>query len=395
MKLFTKLRILKTCMVGLLFLIALLVIEFFSRRIIPPPDNFYIWPPGIEYSYEPVQDILPGTSPLVWFRTNNYGLRSYNPIPTDNYRILILGGGAVECLHLNQKETWPRKIISILQEARPQFRVWIGNGGRNGQNSRDNIFHLKKLPLKALDIDTIIVLSGVEDLLLRLRQGSDYNADYLKECGSYSRQLDHAFLFVPYQYSLPVPPFYKKLGIWRVAKRIKQRFFGDHFNDPEGINLLKWQRNRQNSDIRLDRLPELASALDEYKNNIEEMIKIAAKKGIRIIFVTQPALWKENMKVEEENRIWMGGVGQFKSVSGQPYYTPGALAEGLKTYNDFLLGFCQWNGVECLDTASRFPRDTDHFYDDCHFTLKGSELIARLISDYLLNTPPWRIDYDS
>ncbi|MEA1929182.1 MAG: GDSL-type esterase/lipase family protein [Candidatus Auribacterota bacterium] len=389
MKINTKLRILKISMVLLMAALLLLLIELFSRRLIPPPDNFYIWPPGIERTYRPNQEILPGTSPRVWFRTNSYGLRSYNPIPTDDYRILVLGGSAAECLYLNQRETWPRRIISRLQEASPRLRIWVGNGGRSNQNSRDHILHLEKLPLKALDVDAIIILTGVNDLLLRLRQGEGYNPDYLQQPEAYNHQLDHAFLFVPYQYSLPAPPFYKKLGVWRVAKRIYRRFFGERPQDPEGKIIVKWRENRRQSDIRLDTLPKMVSALDEYKNNIEELITIAAKKGIRLIFVTQPALWKEDILPEEKDRLWMGGVGQFKTQPGQPYYTPGVLAKGLETYNALLSGYCRWKGVEYLDLASRFPRNTDLFYDDCHFTIKGSEHIARVISDYLFSRPPW------
>ncbi len=392
MKIQTKLRILKICMAVILAGIVLLLIELFCRRLIPPPDNFYIWPPGIERTYTPDQEILPGTSPRVWFRTNSYGLRSYNPIPTDDYRILVLGGGAAECLYLNQRETWPRRIISLLHEAPPQLRVWVGNGGRIGQNSRDNILQLEKLPLKALDVDAIVILTGVDDLLLRLRQGEGYDPDYLEKPGAYTHQLDHAFRFVPYQYSLPSPPFYKKLGVWRVAKRIYLRFFGERPQDPGGRMITRWRENREQSDIRLDQLPNLGPGLDEYKNNLDKIIDSAVRRGIRIIFVSQPALWKKNMLPEEKERLWMGGIGQFKTVPGQPYYTPEALAKGLETYNSLLASFCRWKGVEYIDSAARFPRDTDLFYDDCHFTIKGSERIARVISDYLLSRPPWGVE---
>jgi hypothetical protein len=391
MKITTKLRFLKICMGVILAAIGLLLIELFCRRLIPPPDNFYIWPPGIERTYTPDQKILPGTSPRVWFRTNSYGLRSFNPIPTDDYRILVLGGGAAECLYLNQRETWPRRIISRLQEAPPQLRIWVGNGGRIGQNSRDNILHLHKLPLKALDVDAIIILTVVDDLLLPLRQGAGYNPDYMEQPGSYTRQLDHAFRFVPYQYSLPSPPFFKKLGIWRVAKRIFLHFFGERPQDPGGKMIAKCRKNRQESDIRLEELPDMGPALDEYKNNLAKIIEIAVRKDIRIIFVTQPALWKGNMSPEEQERLWMGGVGQFKTVPGQPYYTPGALAKALETYNSLLTSFCRWKGVEYIDLAARFPRNTELFYDDCHFTVKGSEYIAREISAYLLSKPPWTV----
>lgn len=392
MKIATKLQFLKTTMAIIIVVLIILLLELFSSRLlVPPPDNFYIWPPGIERTFTPDQEILPGTSPTVWFRTNSYGLRSYNPAPNDDYRILVLGGSAAECLYLNQRITWPRLIIANLQREMPRLKVWVGNGGRSGQNSRDHIFHLLHVPLRALDVDAIIILAGVNDLLLRLRQGEYFDPGYLDQSGAASRQLDHAFLFVPYQYSLPPPPFYKKLGLWRVAKRIRNRFFSERPQDSEGKIVANWRENRKLSGIRLDHLPEMEEGLREYKSNIDTIIDLASKKGIRLIFVTQPALWKKGMTPEENARLWMGGVGPFKTHPGESYYTPEALSEGLKTYNSLLSSFCRWRGVECLDLATGFPQNTGVFYDDCHFTVEGSERIAREISDYLLSKPPWKV----
>ncbi len=386
-----KLKLLKTCMVIIIVLISILLLELFAARLIPAPDNFYIWPPGMERIFAPDQKILPGTSPRVWFRTNSYGLRSYNPAPNDDYRLLVLGGSAAECLYLDQRVTWPRLIISNLEKEQPRLQVWVGNGGRSGMNSRDHICHLKYLPLQplALDVDAVIVLLGVNDLLLRLRQGEAYDPHYLEQPEAESRQLDHAFLFVPYQFSLPPPPFYKKTGLWRVAKRIGRRFFSERPQDSRGKIVALWRENRRNSPDRIDQLPDLGPALREYLSNIRELIDLAARKDVRLIFVTQPALWKKEMTPEEENRLWMGGVGPFKTSRGQPYYTARALADGLERYNQLVVSFCRWRGMECIDLAAVFPRTTDVFYDDCHLTVQGSNLVAREISRYLLQHPPW------
>lgn len=386
-----RLILLKAALVISILAALLILAEIAASLLIPPPRNFYIWPPGLEKIFAPRPDIMPGTSAKVYFRTNSYGLRSYEPVPDDDYRILVLGGSAAECLYLNQKETWPRLLISYLHKEKPNLKVWVGNGGRSGQNSRDHIFHLRHLPLRALDVDAIIILAGVNDLLLRLRQDDHYNPHYLKQPGAAGAQLDHAFLFVPPQYSLPPPPFYKQTGLWRMTKRIKRRFFSGRPQDPKGEVLLAWRQNRKGASELREKLPEMEGALREYAANIDRIIELASKKGIRLIFLTQPALWKSGLTPEEKSRLWMGGVGNFKTREGQPYYLPEALARGLDDYNSLLESFCRWRGVECFDLASRIPENTEIFYDDCHFTEKGSALVASEISGYLLNRPPWQL----
>jgi len=375
---------------GLLILAGgLLVLELFARRLIPPPDNFYIWPPNLERTFTPDQKILPGTSPRAWFRTNSFGLRSYNPAPNDDYRILVLGGSAAECLYLNQRETWPRLIAENLNRDRPRLRTWVGNGGRSGQTSRDHVFHLRYLPLGALDIDAAVILIGANDLQLRLQRGESYDPEYLEKPGAELAQIDRAFLWVPYPFIRPPLPFYKKTGLWRVARRVGRRLFGERPQDPRGEVIALWREYRRNSPRRIDRLPDLEIGLREYLTNLKTIVDLASKKGIRLIFVTQPALWKEGMTAEKEQMLWGGGVGYYKNKPGQPYYTPEALARGLETYNKILVAACRQWGIEHIDLAAGFPRTGEYFYDDLHFTLKGSDLVAETISAYLAARTPY------
>lgn len=382
--------LLKTFLIFLLAAVIIVFLEAAAGRLIPAPDNFYIWPPGMERTFLPDQTILPGTSPRVWFRTNSYGLRSFNPAPNDDSRVLVLGGSAAECLYLNQRVTWPRLMINYLEDGAPNLQTWVGNGGRSGQSSRDHIFHIRYLPLRAMDIDTIVILMGVNDLLLRLRRGEYYNPDFLDTPRAHEFQLDHAFMFVPYRYSLPPPPFFKKTALWRVARRIKNRFFSEPPQDGEGKIVAEWRGLRRQSKNRIDELPPLKSALREYLSNIDEIIQLASTRGIRLIFVTQPALWHTSMSEDERRRLWMGGVGNFKSNPDSPYYTVEALTRGLEVYNSLLKSYCRWRGAECFDLAEDFPQTPEYFYDDCHFTVKGSKIVAQRISDYLLLTPPWK-----
>jgi len=365
------------------------ILEVVATLLFPSPRAFFIWPPALEETFHPDQALLPGTSPRAWFRTNSAGLRAYEPAPNDDYRILVLGGSAAECLYLNQRETWPRRLHSLLQAALPGFRVWIGNGGRSGQSSRDHIFHLEYLPLRRLDIDAVVILLGANDLLLRLRQDSAYDPECLQEPAAVERQIDHAFLMVPASYSLPPPPLYRRTGLWRALKRLRNRFYRPEPQDPRGEVIRNWRLLRRQAGELRPTLPSLESAFREYTANVERMIRYASRKGFRLIFVTQPALWKRNPSSREMDALWMGGVGEFKRLPGQAYYAPGALAAGLEAYNALLMDYCRRRGVECLDLAAGYPRDLEHFYDDCHFTLAGAEETARRLAEYLLSRPPW------
>ncbi len=270
------------------------------------------------------------------------------------------------------------------------MQTWVGNGGRSGQTSRDHIFHLRYLPLRALDIDTLVILIGANDLQLRLQRGESYDPEYLQQPGAELAQIDRAFLWVPYPFIRPPLPFYKKTGLWRMARRVARRFLGERPQDPRGEVIALWREYRRTSPRRIDTLPEMEVGLREYLTNLKTIADLAAKKGIRLIFVTQPALWKEDMPPGEEDLLWGGGVGYFKTRPGQPYYTPKALAAGLEFYNKILIAAGRHWGIECIDLAGDFPRTSEYFYDDLHFTLKGSELAAEKISDYLADRPPYK-----
>lgn len=369
---------------------AAIVLELAAGHLFPPPDHFYIWPPGLQRTFRPRPDILPGTSKRARFSTNSYGLRGGEPSPDDDYRIVVLGGSAAECLYLDQEKTWPALIMENLNRTDPDRRVWTANGGRSGQNSRHHALELEYLPWKLIDADAIIVCLGVNDLLLRLRQDQAYDPHALSRPGGRDLQIDRAFLFVPDEYSLPPPPWYKRTGIWRALRKGKYYLAAENPQDAEGATVGAWRARRRKALEWRAELPEMGPALREYVGNLRRMIALAAENDLRLVFVAQPAVWREGMTEKESERLWMGGVGNFQNADGLPYYTPGALAKGLAIYHDVLKSVCEWSGTECFDLAGSLDPSTENFYDDCHFTEKGARDAAHLICKYLLSRPPWK-----
>jgi hypothetical protein len=107
-------------------------------------------------------------------------------------------------------------------------------------------------------------------------------------------------------------------------------------------------------------------------------------RGIRVVLMTQPFLWKAEQSPEEAASLWLGAADD-----GQHYYSSAALADGLTRYNERMQRLCDDLHLECLDLANMVPRSTEMFYDDAHFTEKGAAVVAQKLADYLVKHPPF------
>ena len=87
--------------------------------------------------------------------------------------------------------------------------------------------------------------------------------------------------------------------------------------------------------------------------------------------ITQPTLYKEDLAPELDQLIWMTTA----SVSD--------ILKVLNRFNQAMLDLCHRESIDCIDLASRLPKDTSIFYDDCHFNDSGCESVAQVVSEHL------------
>jgi hypothetical protein len=92
------------------------------------------------------------------------------------------------------------------------------------------------------------------------------------------------------------------------------------------------------------------------------------------------------MTEKEKDLIWNGWI---ESPKSKRYYSEIALMRGMQAYNDTLLQVCKARGVECIDLAIVLPKDSTIFYDDVHFSDKGSLMTADVIFKYLSKNMPF------
>jgi lysophospholipase L1-like esterase len=370
--------------VGLSLALGIVLLEGALRLLLV--ERYHVWPPNIVQVFHPRTDIMPGVSGPSTFMTSSLGLRADALEPSHADRILALGGSTTECLYLDQSETWPNLLQEALNDGTPG-RTWVGNAGMSGRTTRHHLIAMRLLPLEELEIDTVILLVGVNDLSTRLAREDLYDPHFLDRDDAGRILIEETFVggIDPRQDDM----FHQRTAIARAWRRARRNLFPRepreyrHLQDDEGEVYLTWRKHRQEAAEKRSDLPDLRSALGEFARNVNGMVDIAHERGVRLILVTQPTLWRAGLEPDLEALLWLGGAGDFQKEAGSAYYAASALERGLRQYNDTLLEICAVRQVECVDLSAMLSKDTSVFYDDVHFNEAGAREVARILSNHL------------
>jgi hypothetical protein len=251
-------------------------------------------------------------------------------------------------------------------------------------------------------IHAVLMLVGLNDLTVALMSSDEYvQPKAISDPGARREQARKTFVMEPGSWHEPRTDYllaknaawHKRTAIWQLLKRarivVESRFAHRLTQDEGGLVLNAWREHRRESKHRRDDLPDLSPALAEYRRNLDAVVDAAERHSTRLVLVTQPALWRSDLSAEDEDRLWLGGIGDFQVESQRTYYTVDALRRALDRFNGVLLEVCSDRGVECLDLASRIPRTSTIFFDDVHFTEEGARAVAREIASYMKGLPPF------
>ena len=158
--------------------------------------------------------------------------------------------------------------------------------------------------------------------------------------------------------------------------------------DKAGKKYVRWRKNRRAASEILGELPDLTRALASYRANLRECVELARAADVRLVLLTQPSFWRDDMPEAARDYMWLGGVGDYLVERDLPYYSIEALAEGMALYNAELLSLAEETGVEAIDLAPLVKKSGASFYDDVHFNDGGSTRVAAIVAAYLLEREP-------
>lgn len=373
--------------------VGLVVAEVVLRIALPSPDGYYVYPPGLDRSFQPDEELMPGVHGVSHFRVSADGLRASERDADDALRLLAVGGSTTQCLYLDQWEAWPGLLQERLGEAtgRP---VWVGNAGKAGRRLAEHILQVEMLARQLPDLDGIILLVGANDVNQRLAADHDVPPFDPEDEAQRHELLGRAFDLFPRSYDW-FPPGRTALAALRdrVQQTLRIRRAWRQRQDHTGENYQAWREMRASASRIRTELPDLDGALGTYRTELETIRRIARRAGIPVLFVTQPAIYRPDLPPELERLLWMGWVGVRGSEDGDEYYSVAAMARAYDLYNDALRRFCREREADCLDLAPLLPKDTRSFYDDLHFNEAGADRVAEAIREHLRAT--WLRDIPS
>jgi lysophospholipase L1-like esterase len=377
--------------------------EILLRFLIPPTKEFFVLIPHTRKVFEPAPDVMPGVGGVNHYVVNSRGIRGREFGPDDReYRILAIGGSTTECLYLDEAKAWTHVLQEDLSATRDGRRVWVGNVGRSGLRARDHVVQVKYLTPQYPRLDAILILVGVNDLTVALKQGDRFTASPpVTDREAEKRQIRRAFLIAPGKINDPQTdnwmranaPWYKATAVWQVLSRAKVALVNLVFEnilaqDARGQVYARWRANRRSASSIIDALPDLRLALEEYRRDINAIVDVAQSLSVRIVFLTQPSLWRSDLTKEEEDLLWLGGIGEFQTEPNHPYYSSRVLAEAMARYNDILKQVCRSRNAECVDLAAEIKAARENFFDDAHFTEAGSRRVGAAVAKYFRDRPP-------
>jgi hypothetical protein len=289
--------ILRRAVAGIVaFILALSIVtvgaEVTARLVLPPFPKYAVWYPGTTTIYQPSELGTPGVTGAGVFRVNSLGMRSDEPPPDRKQTIYIFGGSTAAELFRDQEHTWAQQIQRKIN-AVPQFpKIWVGNLSAPGQLALQNELMMQYLVPELPRPDLILAQLGGTDIQWTIH--SSYPAATLEEVKRWT------FDVTPESYN-----FWQRLAVVRLYNSLGSI---NRYNADANI---AWRRCRQEAPAEniIDQLPDLTKPLSNYRKNVEDLVDRADAMGVKISFLTQPALWSDQMEPQELARLLAGGVG--------------------------------------------------------------------------------------
>jgi lysophospholipase L1-like esterase len=310
---------------------------------------------------------FPGIDDPVEIRFNSLGFRGPElPKQRDTIKIICVGGSTTQCLYLSEGKTWPDQLAGRLQH---QSRaVWVNNAGIDGHSTFGHL--LLVAHVRSLQPDYLIFYVGINDV--ERVDLNDYDRAAIRSLGEGDAGFGKSFYLSLIGRSELVAVF-DVLRRHHMAKRrgLSHRSSVDH-SGLENVELLQLT-----DEARRERLGSLnRSALNAFRQRLNELVRQTHAMGAIPILVTQPALFGGGIDP-------ITGIDLCKVRMGEE---DGFVAwSKLEAYNEITRTVGHESKSLVIDMARELPKSSEYFYDLIHNNNAGASLIADLMAPHLMD----------
>lgn len=356
--------------------------ELYAMRAVQalrPEQPFHSRGVNLRLLFDPVPGMMSGLDGPAVYTTDGKGVRS--PYAAGAARvsgIICVGGSSTECTYLDDRETWPARLMEELNRGDGKEELLVGNLGVSGYSTREHFEFLCSHDMPD-GLRGVILQTGINDLWRHLaNEDEDMDLERFAD-----KPAEFRPLIAPIERRKPYWTRSKVIELYHTVMRSRSEAHPTDLAMVEsaGGDEYKIRRERRANARLTASLPDLSSGLARYEERVRKIIDCCRERGLYVAFTTQPVLWDAGLVADVASRCWFGWLPD------GTYLELAALRRAMDTYNQRLLKVCAATGVPCVDLSALNGRP-ECFYDDCHFTEEGAEEVGRLVARGLESTLP-------
>jgi hypothetical protein len=322
----------------------------------------------------PVHQQIPGLRADATYERNGFGFRSVAmrtlEKPAGTLRVVVLGGSTTDEATHDTADLWSarlgRAVAPALAERGAEVEVLAY--GRPGHTIVESLAFARR-QLMDFAPDLVISLHGINELAWR--GGPDYRYDG----SSIAPDARPAFLARAEDACLDWLQLCRharvaqnRLGIWWAMQRGRA---------------LGWQAEELPARrAEYTSLPEVAAPerpedpSRELRDGLAALLDWSREHGVDALVLGQPTLWEPRPTEAERATYWFA----IQTPQGPVRADPGWMLREMQRYNRIQGEVAAAAGFPFVDLEPGLPKDLEHFIDDCHFTLHGSQRVADLLA---------------
>ena len=274
-------------------------------------------------------------------------------------RVITIGGSTTHNGFLPPEDRYPSVLEELLNEQGRSYEVL--NAGMDWWTTKHS--HINYVTyLRDWNPDVVVVMHAINDLYRSF-------APPRFSVGSYDTQWSH-FYGPAVQGAKPGSLLGANLNRWAVGE-LNQRWYGSWRYQEEELELSDYQ------------------SLPDFEVSLRSLVQTLKGDGVRVILLTQPSLYKEEMSFEEAARLWFPST--FCVTPRGPWTrevpSPGSMSRAIDAYNGTTTRIALEEGVELVGLADRIPKTLEYFGDDVHYTPQGAARVAEEVARAVENRP--------
>ncbi len=311
---------------------------------------------------------------IINIHINNFGFRHHENIDTtrNEFSIFAIGGSTTQGYDYPYDKTWCQ-ILEKGLESHFKKPIRVYNGGTAGAAMFDHLALLQNRVIH-LKPDMVILFAGVNDLNVLVGDNNRYRFENIYETVEYVSW---------YKLVLGKFTLYK---LFHNASRklradegspLKTTSGDDDPGVPEGTpvqfadHVLPAQEAQK---LPMGENPNLD--FNYYRNMVISFIGTCMANNIPVMVMTQPTTWN-TADTTLQKYHWMN-----KNKSRR--FDKKFMQASMDRMNEDMASAAGERKIPCFRLEEFIPNNGQYFYDDCHFTPKGSVLAGELLKDYIV-----------